>query len=106
MIANKNQVLPAIKLDLNDERNTVQDSTITFKSVNYYVNIQEFCNICQCPCLKKTQKQILTDLTGIFQVGMNAIMGPTGCGKSLLLDLLADRKDRQGFKGEIFINVK
>ena len=51
--------------------------------------------------MSKTQKQILTDLTGIFQVGMNAIMGPTGCGKSSLLDLLADRKDRQGFEGEM-----
>ncbi|CAF1956766.1 unnamed protein product [Rotaria magnacalcarata] len=35
---------------------------------------------------------------------MNAIMGPTGCGKSSLLDLLADRKDRQGFEGEILLN--
>ncbi|CAF2109576.1 unnamed protein product [Rotaria magnacalcarata] len=31
-------------------------------------------------------------------------MGPTGCGKSSLLDLLADRKDRQGFEGEILLN--
>lgn len=35
---------------------------------------------------------------------MNAIMGPTGSGKSSLLDLLADRKAREGFEGEILLN--
>ena len=104
MTTNENQILSAMKLDVNDTGNDVQESTITFKSINYYVNTQQYCNICQCPCLEKTSKQILTDLTGIFQVGMNAIMGPTGCGKSSLLDLLADRKDRQGFEGEILFN--
>ncbi|CAF5137264.1 unnamed protein product, partial [Rotaria socialis] len=33
-------------------------------------------------------------------------MGPTGCGKSSLLDLLADRKDREGLEGEILVNGK
>jgi len=43
-------------------------------------------------------------LSGIFKVGMNAIMGPTGSGKSSLLDVLADRKDRRGLEGEILLN--
>jgi ATP-binding cassette subfamily G (WHITE) protein 2 len=82
----------------------VQDPTITFKSLNYYLDTQNCYNICQLPCLKKTRKQILIDLSGIFKVGMNAIMGPTGSGKSSLLDVLADRKDRRGLQGEILLN--
>ncbi|CAF1542686.1 unnamed protein product [Rotaria magnacalcarata] len=35
---------------------------------------------------------------------MNAIMGPTGCGKSSLLDILADRKDPHGLSGQVFID--
>ena len=35
---------------------------------------------------------------------MNAILGPTGSGKSSLLDILADRKDRRGIRGTIWIN--
>ncbi|CAF4514118.1 unnamed protein product, partial [Rotaria socialis] len=64
----------------------------------------KFCKLCSLPCLQKAQKQILTNVSGIFRTGMNAIMGPTGCGKSSLLDLLADRKDREGFEGEILLN--
>jgi len=82
----------------------IQGSTIAFKSLNYYLDTQNCCNICQFPCLKKTRKQVLIDLSGIFKVGMNAIMGPTGSGKSSLLDVLADRKDRRGLEGEILLN--
>ncbi|CAF3731010.1 unnamed protein product [Rotaria socialis] len=64
----------------------------------------KFCKLCSLPCLQKAQKQILTNVSGIFRTGMNAIMGPTGCGKASLLDLLADRKDREGFEGEILLN--
>ncbi|CAF2896306.1 unnamed protein product [Rotaria sp. Silwood2] len=104
MIDNNSERSITLEFNKNDEINRVQASTLTFKSINYYLNIQKCCNICQLPCLKKTQKQILIDLSGIFQGGMNAIMGPTGSGKSSLLDLLADRKDRQGFQGEILLN--
>ncbi|CAF1019724.1 unnamed protein product [Rotaria magnacalcarata] len=31
-------------------------------------------------------------------------MGPTGCGKSSLLDILADRKDPHGLSGQVFID--
>ncbi|KAL8206728.1 UNVERIFIED_CONTAM: hypothetical protein K2H54_021657 [Gekko kuhli] len=36
--------------------------------------------------------------------GLNAILGPTGSGKSSLLDILATRKDPHGLTGEILIN--
>ena len=79
-------------------------SVITFKSVNYQLNMQNHCEPCPIPCALKTPKRILSDLSGIFKPGMNAIMGPTGSGKSSLLDLLADRKAREGFEGEILLN--
>ncbi|CAF3354569.1 unnamed protein product [Rotaria socialis] len=57
--------------------------------------MQKCCSVCQIPYLETAQKQILTVLSGIFQTGMNAIMRLTGSGKPSLLDLLADRKDRE-----------
>lgn len=95
-------------VDVNNENdiNVGQGSTITFDSINYYLNNDKCCNPCKLPFLKKPKKQILYDVKGIFKSGMNAIMGPTGCGKSSLLDILADRKDRQGLEGEILINGK
>jgi ATP-binding cassette subfamily G (WHITE) protein 2 len=104
MITNKGQMYPTVKVDNIDEIKIDQGSTITFKSISYYIDTQNCCSVCQLPCLKKTRKQVLTDLTGIFKPGMNAIMGPTGSVKSSLLDLLADRKDRRGFEGEILLN--
>ncbi|CAF0848152.1 unnamed protein product [Rotaria sp. Silwood1] len=35
---------------------------------------------------------------------MNAILGPTGSGKSSLLDILAGRKDHQGLIGQVLID--
>ena len=32
------------------------------------------------------------------------ISGPTGCGKSSLLDILADRKDPRGLSGSVFLD--
>ena len=31
-------------------------------------------------------------------------LGPTGCGKSSLLDILADRKDSRGLSGQVYID--
>ncbi|CAF4889829.1 unnamed protein product, partial [Rotaria magnacalcarata] len=56
------------------------------------------------PCLNKKQQNILNNMSGIFKQGMNAILGSTGSGKSSLLDILADRKDRQGLEGQVLIN--
>ncbi|KAF7474253.1 hypothetical protein GHT09_015045 [Marmota monax] len=36
--------------------------------------------------------------------GLNAILGPTGGGKSFLLDILAARKDPHGLSGEVLVN--
>uniref|UniRef100_A0A8K9UQ96 ABC transporter domain-containing protein n=1 Tax=Oncorhynchus mykiss TaxID=8022 RepID=A0A8K9UQ96_ONCMY len=47
------------------------------------------------------------DLIGIMRPGMNAIMGPTGSGKTSLLDVIAGRKDPAGLKfGQVLIDGK
>ncbi len=79
-------------------------STISFHSINYVLESQQCCNFLPLACLKRKPKQILYDISGIFKPGMNAILGPTGSGKSSLLDILADRKDRRGLKGEVFMD--
>ncbi|KAK7804611.1 hypothetical protein U0070_003782 [Myodes glareolus] len=53
---------------------------------------------------KKTEKEILSDINGIMKPGLNAILGPTGGGKSSLLDVLAARKDPRGLSGDVLIN--
>jgi ATP-binding cassette subfamily G (WHITE) protein 2 len=85
----------------SDHRN---GSIISFNSINYTLEPSNCCNLIPLPSLKKKSKQILFDLTGVFKSGMNAILGPTGCGKSSLLDILADRKDHRGLDGEVFLD--
>src|SRR5262245_23200090 len=86
----------------SDENSLInpQGSIITFHSINYTLPTEKCCNICPLPCIKKQRKQILYDTNGVFTPGMNAILGPTGSGKSSLLDILADRKDRKGLEGQ------
>ena len=103
-MVNQVQAFSTVKMSSSEDVDSIQGSVITFKSVNYYINTQERCEMCSLPCLKKKRQTILSDLSGIFKPGMNAIMGPSGSGKSSLLDVLADRKDRGGLEGEILLN--
>ncbi|CAF3700099.1 unnamed protein product [Rotaria socialis] len=104
-VIKKNSISPStIDVNLNREATSIDGPILTFKSINYYLNTQKYCDLCQLPCLQKTRKTILHDVSGVCRPGMTAIMGPTGCGKSSLLDLLADRKDREGLEGEILVN--
>uniref|UniRef100_A0A8C9TGX1 ATP binding cassette subfamily G member 2 (JR blood group) n=1 Tax=Scleropages formosus TaxID=113540 RepID=A0A8C9TGX1_SCLFO len=47
---------------------------------------------------------MLRRIAGIMAPGLNAILGPTGGGKSSFLDVLAARKDPSGLSGEVLIN--
>ncbi|XP_005374354.1 PREDICTED: ATP-binding cassette sub-family G member 2-like isoform X2 [Chinchilla lanigera] len=49
-------------------------------------------------------KDILSNVSGIMRPGLNAIMGPSGGGKSVLLDVLAGRKDPRGLSGDVLID--
>ncbi|KAK1791452.1 hypothetical protein P4O66_013463, partial [Electrophorus voltai] len=54
---------------------------------------------------KWMEKEVLKDVSGIMKSGMNAIMGPTGSGKTSLLDVLAGRKDPKGLKsGQVLVD--
>ena len=101
----KGHLFTAVKMNDSVSAHRHQEgSVITFQSVYYELTTQKCCQPCPMPCMKKIPKRILTNLSGVFKPGMNAIMGPTGSGKSSLLDVLADRKDRQGLQGEILLN--
>ena len=57
-------------------------------------------------CFKKTNKKILRDVSGIYRPGLNAIMGPSGGGKTSLMDILAQRKDVKDreLSGHVLLN--
>ncbi|NXG18537.1 ABCG2 protein, partial [Grallaria varia] len=75
-------------------------SVLTFHNICYRVNMKTGFLCCQ----KTATKEVLRDVNGIMRPGLNAILGPTGSGKSSLLDILAARKDPHGLSGDILIN--
>ncbi|XP_071953602.1 broad substrate specificity ATP-binding cassette transporter ABCG2-like isoform X2 [Antedon mediterranea] len=75
---------------------SVSGSTISFHGINYSVPVK-IDGV-------KQQKDILMNISGIFPNGMNAILGPTGGGKTSLLDVLAARKDPKGLSGCVLID--
>ncbi|KAM9580872.1 broad substrate specificity ATP-binding cassette transporter ABCG2 isoform 2-T3 [Guaruba guarouba] len=75
-------------------------STLTFHNISYHVKMKTGFLCCQ----KTADKEVLRDVNGIMRPGLNAILGPTGSGKTSLLDILAARKDPQGLSGDILIN--
>ncbi|NWU71812.1 ABCG2 protein, partial [Pterocles burchelli] len=75
-------------------------SVLTFHNICYRVKVKTGV-LC---CRKTVDKEVLRDVNGIMRPGLNAILGPTGSGKSSLLDILAARKDPHGLSGDILIN--
>ncbi|XP_047220518.1 broad substrate specificity ATP-binding cassette transporter ABCG2d [Girardinichthys multiradiatus] len=75
-------------------------STVSFHNIQYNVHMRSgfFCKA------KLSPKEILVDLNGIMRPGLNAILGPTGSGKSSFLDILAGRKNPLGLSGEVLID--
>ncbi|GFS06733.1 ATP-binding cassette sub-family G member 2-like [Elysia marginata] len=76
---------------------TAQGEVLSFHNIDYMVNIRKKA------CKPVIQKQILKSVNGLFKPGMNAILGPTGSGKSSLLDVLAGRKDPAGLTGTLLL---
>ena len=50
------------------------------------------------------KEKILSNVNGKLYTGLNAILGPTGSGKTTLMDVLAARKDKRLLEGRILIN--
>ncbi|XP_043917293.1 broad substrate specificity ATP-binding cassette transporter ABCG2 [Protopterus annectens] len=88
------------KLSTQETRTYSRGSTVTFHNICYVVKTSS-----GMPCKKKvTKKDILRDVNGIMRPGLNAILGPTGSGKSSLLDILAARKNPKGLSGDVLID--
>ncbi|NWT55483.1 ABCG2 protein, partial [Erythrocercus mccallii] len=75
-------------------------SVVSFHNIQYSVK-QPSGFLCK---RKIVEKKILHNVNGIMKPGLNAILGPTGSGKSSLLDVLAARKDPAGLSGEVLID--
>ncbi|NXJ07044.1 ABCG2 protein, partial [Odontophorus gujanensis] len=75
-------------------------SVVSFHNIQYSVK-QSSGFLCR---RKTVEKKILHNVYGIMKPGLNAILGPTGSGKSSLLDVLAARKDPAGLSGEVLID--
>ncbi|XP_061490660.1 broad substrate specificity ATP-binding cassette transporter ABCG2-like isoform X2 [Rhineura floridana] len=75
-------------------------SVVSFHNIQYSIK-QSY----GLPCKRTVvEKKILCKVYGIMRPGMNAILGPTGSGKSSLLDVLAARKDPAGLSGDVLID--
>ncbi|KAJ1490407.1 P-loop containing nucleoside triphosphate hydrolase protein [Baffinella frigidus] len=71
--------------------------SLSFKDITYTVSVKEKG--------KRNPKQILKGVTGSMRAGtINAIMGPSGGGKTSLLDVLADRKPKKTVTGMVLAN--
>ncbi|KAM9188779.1 broad substrate specificity ATP-binding cassette transporter ABCG2-like isoform 1-T2 [Mergus octosetaceus] len=75
-------------------------SVVSFHNIQYSIK-QSSGFLCR---RKTVEKKILQNVYGIMKPGLNAILGPTGSGKSSLLDVLAARKDPAGLSGEVLID--
>ncbi|KAL8186749.1 UNVERIFIED_CONTAM: hypothetical protein K2H54_007161 [Gekko kuhli] len=75
-------------------------SVVSFHNLQYSIKRSH-----GLPCKRSVvEKKILQNVYGIMKPGMNAILGPTGSGKSSLLDVLAARKDPAGLSGDVLID--
>ncbi|CAL8272865.1 unnamed protein product [Gadus morhua 'NCC'] len=77
-------------------------ATVSFHNIQYKVQLKSgfFC----VGKNSRVTREILVDLNGVMRPGLNAILGPTGSGKSSFLDILAARKDPAGLSGEVLID--
>ncbi|XP_069868913.1 broad substrate specificity ATP-binding cassette transporter ABCG2 [Dipodomys merriami] len=83
-----------------DMKTVTEGAVLSFHNISYQVKVKSGFLFGR----KTVQKVILSNINGIMKPGLNAILGPTGGGKSSLLDILAARKDPQGLSGEVLIN--
>ncbi|KAK1345743.1 hypothetical protein QTO34_008207 [Cnephaeus nilssonii] len=83
-----------------DLKTFTEGAVLSFHNICYRVKVQSGFLLNR----KTVEKEILINVNGIMRPGLNAILGPTGGGKSSLLDILAARKDPLGLSGDVLIN--
>ncbi|XP_074179791.1 broad substrate specificity ATP-binding cassette transporter ABCG2 [Rhinolophus sinicus] len=88
------------RMPSNDLKSFAEGAVLSFHNLCYRVKVKSGFLLAR----KTVEKEILMNVNGIMRPGLNAILGPTGGGKSSLLDVLAARKDPQGLSGDVLIN--
>uniref|UniRef100_A0A8C7KN68 Broad substrate specificity ATP-binding cassette transporter ABCG2 n=1 Tax=Oncorhynchus kisutch TaxID=8019 RepID=A0A8C7KN68_ONCKI len=101
-----NHISVAMTEDVTSTNGTPRTKVITSSTMVSFHSIQYKVKLKTGPLCKRknTAREILVDLNGIMRPGLNAILGPTGSGKSSFLDVLAARKDPSGLSGEVLID--
>lgn len=84
----------------NSTKTFTKGDVLSFHNIHYRVKVKSGFLLGR----KTVEKEILKNVNGIMRPGLNAILGPTGGGKSSLLDVLAARKDPRGLSGDVLIN--
>ncbi|XP_075278862.1 broad substrate specificity ATP-binding cassette transporter ABCG2-like isoform X2 [Opisthocomus hoazin] len=87
-------------LPIRESLRSPRGSVVSFHNIQYSIK-QSSGFLCNWTTV---EKKILHNVYGIMKPGLNAILGPTGSGKSSLLDVLAARKDPAGLSGEVLID--
>ncbi|XP_052055420.1 ATP-binding cassette sub-family G member 3 isoform X2 [Apodemus sylvaticus] len=86
----------------SDAETLTEEAVLSFHNISYRETVQS-----GFPLRKKTQViERLSNINGIMKPGLNAIMGPEDGSRSLLLDVLAARRDPCGLSGDILVNGK
>ncbi|KAM4807518.1 broad substrate specificity ATP-binding cassette transporter ABCG2-like [Urocitellus parryii] len=106
--SNDQVVIPMLQRHTNDlpemiardQETITQGAVLSFHNICYRVQVKSGSLLQR----RMVEKEILSNISGIMKPGLNAIMGPSGGGKSVLLDVLAARKDPRGLSGEVLVN--
>ncbi|KAM6177403.1 broad substrate specificity ATP-binding cassette transporter ABCG2-like [Erethizon dorsatum] len=84
----------------SDQKSCTEGAALSFHNICYRVKMKSGFLLGK----KTVEKEILLNISGIMRPGLNAILGPPGAGKSVLLDVLAARKHPETFSGDVLIN--
>nr|XP_048303106.1 ATP-binding cassette sub-family G member 3-like [Myodes glareolus] len=84
----------------NDPHTLTEEAVLSFHNISYQETVQHGFPFCKKPHVVER----LSNISGIMKPGLNAIIGPQEGCRSLLLDVLAARKDPRGLSGDILIN--
>ncbi|CAL8069748.1 unnamed protein product [Calicophoron daubneyi] len=89
---------PVSGTSVTSQQTVLSGATLSFHHITYEVKLKKM------PWSKPVTKTVLSDISGILRPGVNALMGPTGSGKSSLLDVLAGRKDPRFLTGQVLVD--
>ncbi|XP_051054479.1 ATP-binding cassette sub-family G member 3, partial [Phodopus roborovskii] len=89
-------------MDTSDPKALTGEAVLSFHNISYQETVQSGFPFCKKMCVIES----LSNISGIMKPGLNAIMGPQDGSRSLLLDVLAARKDPHGLSGDILVNGK